>query len=95
MSNSLASKHLIQTPDYHLSTSGCLRNLFPQFKRHVITAGSISGCVSGIAPVLELGYRVFVDSIIIQQLKLLSCKDFSLLLVFFVNIIGGSAFLSR
>lgn len=75
MLNPLTTQSLIQTPGYHLIS----------FEK-----GCISGCVSGISPVLELDHRVLVDNKnIIQQSKALLCKVFGLLFVFFANIIGG------
>ena len=55
MCNSLTNQCLIQTPDYHPIA---------------LSADCLSGCVSGISPVLKLGHRVFVDTNTIQQLKL-------------------------
>ncbi len=52
MFDSLANQYLIQTPDYHPIT---------------IKADCLSGSVSGIAPVLELGHRVFVGNFIISK----------------------------
>ena len=54
MCNSLPNQYLIQTPDCHLFTK---------------TVGCISGCVSGIAPVLKLGPCVLVDRTIIGRLR--------------------------
>ncbi len=64
MRNSITTQNLVSAPDYHLFT---------------IKAGCISGCASGISPVLELDHRVFVDANILQQLKALFCKVFNLL----------------
>ena len=75
MCNSLPTQYLFQAPDCHL------------FAQKV---GCISGCASGILPVLEPDHRVLVNTNIIQQIKTLFCKDFGLLFIFLVNIIRGA-----
>ena len=52
MFDSLAIQYLVQTPDY---------------RPFSITEGYISGCVSGITPVLGAGRRVLVDKTIVPQ----------------------------
>ena len=55
MFNSLNLQYLIQAPDYHPFSSA---------------EGCISGCASGISPVLKAFHRVFVDETIIRQIRL-------------------------
>ena len=83
MFDSLTTQYLIQTPDYHLFTlrvrAVSIVGRPDNYALTVVTAGCISGCVSGISPVLELDRRVLVDYNIIQRSKALSCKAFNLL----------------
>lgn len=64
MFNSLTTQYLeylVQAPDYHPVT---------------LKASCISGCASGILPLLKPGHRVLVDTNILQQLKALIYLSF-------------------
>lgn len=52
MCNSLITQYFIQAPDY---------------RPFSLTEGCISGCASGILPVLEMFHRVFVDETILSK----------------------------
>lgn len=62
MCNSLTTQYLFQTPDYRLFS---------------IMEGYLSGCVSGISPILERGQRVLVDQVIIPKTSPYNCMEIS------------------